>query len=648
LMKHSFIIFLLVLFSGCGIAQQQGSVSRRAERLFEEARERFEARDDAAAEELLLKALRADGNFIEACRMLAQIYYDRRQYPEAITYYSRALRADPEGNPDGYRLLAGLTFMNGEYERSLRLLDTFLAFPPEQVRNRDEALLLREKNLFAREAIRNPVPFRPENLGDSVNSDLNEYWPSLSVDEKMLIFTVMVPVPAGDERMGTRLQEDFYISTRTGDSWSRRKSAGPPLNTADNEGAQSITADGKSMYFTACNRRSGLGRCDLYHSELAGERWSSPRNLGLPVNTRYSEKHPSVSADGRVLYFSSDRPGGKGSYDIWMSVQSDGKWGVPVNLGDSVNTPGMEQSPFIHPDGQTLCFSSDGWPGMGQGDLFLSRLSGDGSRSRPVNLGYPINTRYDEVGLVINARGDRAYFSSDRHSGTDTDIYTFELPAEIRPVEVSYMTGRVYDSKNMKGLKALMQLIDLEDGELVMELSSAEDRGSYLIALPTDSEYALNVSAGGYLFYSEHFSFEGAHGVTDPFRKDIPMDRIGVGSRVVLNNIFFDVDSHALEPRSVAELKKVYEFLARHPGIGVEISGHTDDTGSSAHNLELSERRAEVVVRTLTGLGIDGDRLSWKGYGETQPVAENTTPEGRALNRRTELRIVRVGSPAGI
>ncbi len=616
--------------------------------MFEEARERFEARDDAAAEALLLKALRADGNFSEACQMLAQIYYERGQYPEAVTYYSRALRADREGNPDGYRLLAGLTFMNGEYERSLRLLDTFLAFSPEQVRNRDEALLLREKCQFAREAIRNPVPFRPENLGDSVNSALNEYWPSLSVDGKMLIFTVMVPDPAGDERMGTHLQEDFYISTRTGDSWGRRKNAGPPLNTADNEGAQSVTADGKSMYFTACNRRSGLGRCDLYHSELTGERWSSPRNIGSPVNSRYSEKHPSVSADGRVLYFSSDRPGGKGSYDIWMSVRSDGKWGVPVNLGDSVNTPGMEQSPFIHPDGQTLYFSSDGWPGMGQGDLFLSRLRGDGSWSRPVNLGYPINTRYDEVGLVINARGDRAYFSSDRHSGKDTDIYTFELPAEIRPVEVSYMTGRVYDSKNMKGLKALMQLIDLENGEVVMELESAADRGSYLIALPTDSEYALNVSAGGYLFYSEHFSFEGTHGVTDPFRKDIPMDRIGMGSRVVLNNIFFDVDSHTLDPRSVAELKKVYEFLVRNPGIGAEISGHTDDTGSSAYNLELSERRAEVVVRTLTGLGIDGDRLSWKGYGETQPVAENSTPEGRAQNRRTELRIVRVGSPGGM
>jgi len=647
-MKHSVIICLLVLFSGCGIAQQQGSVSRRAERLFEQARERFEARDDSAAEALLLKALRADGKFREACQMLAQIYYDRGQYPEAVTYYSRALRAAPEGDPDGYRLLAGLTFMNGEYERSLRLLDTFLAFSPEQVRNRDEALLLREKCLFAREAIRNPVPFRPESLGDSVNSALNEYWPSLSVDGKMLIFTVMVPDTAGDERMGTHLQEDFYISTRRGDSWSRRKNAGPPLNTADNEGAQSVTADGKSMYFTACNRRSGLGRCDLYHSELTGERWSPPRNIGSPVNSRYSEKHPSVSADGRVLYFSSDRPGGKGSYDIWMSVRSDGKWSVPVNLGDSVNTPGMEQSPFIHPDGQTLYFSSDGWPGMGQGDIFLSRLRGDGSRPRPVNLGYPINTRYDEVGLVINARGDRAYFSSDRHSGKDTDIYTFELPDEIRPVEVSYMTGMVYDSRNMKGLKALMQLIDLEDGEVVMELESAADRGSYLIALPTDSEYALNVSAEGYLFYSEHFSFEGTHGVTDPLRKDIPMDRIGVGSRVVLNNIFFDVDSHTLDPRSVAELKKVYEFLVRNPGIGVEISGHTDDTGSSVYNLELSERRAEVVVRTLTGLGIDGDRLSWKGYGETQPVAENSTPEGRALNRRTELRIVRIGSPEGM
>ncbi|HER09050.1 MAG TPA: tetratricopeptide repeat protein [Bacteroides sp.] len=641
-MKRSWIILILVIFGGCGIVRQQGSSSGRAAKKLEEARAHFEARNDAAAEESLRKALRADPDFADAYRMLAQICYDRGETEKAIAYYSRALRIDPEGNPDGYRLLAGLTYRNGEYERTLRLIDTFLAYPPESVTRRSEALLLREKSLFARDAIRDPVPFHPENLGDSVNSSLNEYWPSLSVDEQMLIFTVMLPNPAGDEQMGTHLQEDFFYSTRIGQAWSRRKNAGPPLNTPDNEGAQSVTADGNSLYFTACNRRSGMGRCDLYVSRKTGEGWSSPLNLGPPLNSRNSEKHPSVSADERVLYFASDRPGGKGSYDIWMSVSSNGTWGVPVNLGDSINTPGIEQSPFIHPDGQTLYFSSDGWPGMGQGDLFVSRLVENRAWSRPVNLGYPINTHHDEIGLVINAKGDRAYFASDRDPGRGTDLYTFELPREVRPVAVSYMTGRVYDAGNMKGLVARMQLVDLASQQVVTELESSPGEGAYLITLPTGSAYALNVSADGYLFYSGHFSFDGVHGHADPFRRDIPLERIEPGRSVVLNNLFFDTDSHTLKSRSVTELNRVYEFLVQYPGVSVEISGHTDDTGSFGYNQELSERRAGEVVSYLVGRGIDPERLMWKGRGEEEPVADNSTEEGRAKNRRTELKIIRI------
>ena len=318
---------------------------------------------------------------------------------------------------------------------------------------------------------------------------------------------------------------------------------------------------------------------------------------------------------------------------------------MPVNLGDSINTPGIEQSPFIHPDQQTLYFSSTGWPGMGQGDLFVSRKRGDGEWSTPVNLGYPINTHNDEIGLVVNAAGERAYFASDRNSGKGTDLYTFELPPESRPVMVSYMTGRVYDAGNMKGLGALMQLIDLETGEVVMELESSPDNGEYLVPLPTDSDYALNVNADGYLFYSDHFSFEGVHGRTDPFRRDIPMERIDVGSTVVLNNIFFDTDSHELKPRSVTELNKLYDFLVRHPEICVEISGHTDSTGTPGHNQELSERRAQAVAGFLISRGIAGERLIWKGYGETKPLADNRTETGRALNRRTELKVVRILNP---
>jgi outer membrane protein OmpA-like peptidoglycan-associated protein len=302
----------------------------------------------------------------------------------------------------------------------------------------------------------------------------------------------------------------------------------------------------------------------------------------------------------------------------------------------------MEQSPFIHPDQLTLYFSSNGWPGMGQGDLFLSRLNGTGQWSSPENLGYPINTYSDDIGLSVNASGNRAFFASDRDSARGTDLYTFELPERTRPFPVSYMKGRVFDVSTQMGLRARMQLIDIETEEVVMELESSSADGGFLLSLPTNREYVLNVTADGYLFYSAHFTFSRVTGELDAIRRDIPLERISEGSSVVLKNIFFDVDSHALRSSSVAELNKVASYLLAHPELEVEIGGHTDNTGSTTYNQELSQKRARAVVEYLTGHGVDPRNLKARGYGDTQPVGDNATEEGRARNRRTELKILKI------
>jgi len=623
-------------------AQYYSTGSKKAIKRFTQARKYFDQGDLAGAEEALKKTVKANEQFLEAYQMLAQLCLDQNRLEEAISWYSPSLEIDPEGNPEGYRLLAGLVLRTGDYKRCLQLTEKYLGFPQSSVKRRSEGELLRQNCLFALEAIEHPVPFEPENLGSSVNSEHSEYWPSLSVDEKMLMFTVMLPLsdPSGSGR--TRLHEDFFYSTREAEDWKARINAGPPLNTLDNEGAQSLTADGTILWFTACNRRSGQGMCDLYYSTWQNGQWSVPVNPGPPINTRYSEKHPAISADGRRIFFTSNRPGGSGSYDIWMAEKTLDGWGAPMNLGDSLNSPGLEQSPFIHPDQQTLYFSSDGWPGMGQGDLFLSRYREGLGWTEPLNLGYPVNTHNDEIGLSVNALGNRAYFASDRGEGNDTDIYSFEMPEAARPVPVSYMSGRVFDSRNLKGLKALMQLIDLRSGETVMELESRSGEGDYLISLPTDRDYALNVSAQGYLFYSEHFAFRGLFSVSEPQLRDVPLDRIDVGSVVILHNVFFATGSWELKEESRAELDKVRLFLSENAGIKVEIGGHTDDVGSAEDNLLLSEKRAQSVVNYLKDMGVEEQSLQASGYGESRPVDSNESEESRARNRRTELKITQV------
>jgi hypothetical protein len=637
------IAFLLALVCIQPLASQDyTSESKRAIRNFEKAREFFSQRQDEQAEEYLMKAVEIDTAFVEAWFMLAQIYLDKQETALAADYYLNGVRANPDENAAGYLKVAELKYQAGQYRQARQYLDIWRAHGFTDDRSADLSATLEENIDFSIRAVSNPVPFNPESIGEAVNTAQFEYWPSLSVDEQTIFFTVLGP-PNPELAPGRlKLQEDFFFARKDGNRWVDREYLGPPVNTNTNEGAQSITADGKYIFFTSCNRPDGHGpMCDLYYAGInASGNWTDPVNLGNVVNTSYSEKHPSISADGRVLYFTSNRPGGKGDYDIWMTSWNGDSWSAPVNLGDSINTPGTEQSPFIHPDQRSLYFSSDGWPGLGKGDVFVSRLDDEGNWSTPQNLGYPINTHNEEMGFVVNASGDKAYYSTNRRDGTDTDIYTFDMPEEVRPLPVSYISGRVYDARNMKGLGALFQLTDLETGAIVMESVSDPVEGDYFVSLPSGSSYAFNVSLPGYLFYSDHFEMDRVYGRMDPLRKDIPMEPIVQGKKIVLNNVFFDTDSHQLQRSSMVELDKIYELLMRNPGVSVEISGHTDNTGSPGYNMELSEKRAAEVVHYLQQKGIDAARLTARGYGETAPVADNTTEEGRALNRRTELKVL--------
>jgi hypothetical protein len=471
-------------------------------------------------------------------------------------------------------------------------------------------------------------------MGPSVNSENNEYWPCLTADENTLIFTRLIK----DSTSYPGYQEDFFICTRDKNGWSMAKNAGLPLNSPLNEGAQALSADGRLMVFTACGRKDGIGRCDLYFSTRTGDTWSLPKNMGEPVSTVSYETQPSLSADGKTLYFACDRPGGFGDIDIYVSTMDDQQhWSTPRNLGENINTKGRDWAPFIHPDNQTLYFASNEHLGLGGFDLFFSRRDSAGNWVKPVNLGYPINTAKDEFGLILNAAGNKAYFSSDKDSVNGRDIYTFDLYDEARPTEVSYLKGKVYDADTKAFLRASFELIDLKSNHVISHSFSDSLTGEFLVCIPAGRDYLLNVSKYGYLFFSDNFSLNDVFEISEPFIKDVPLQPVKVGKSVILKNIFFEFDSYVLKDESMIELDKLIQFLETYPTVKIEISGYTDNIGSDEYNITLSQQRAAAVAEYLMNSSIDDGRISHAGYGSSKPLTSNDSEEGRALNRRTEL-----------
>ncbi|HHB77987.1 MAG TPA: hypothetical protein ENK85_01985, partial [Saprospiraceae bacterium] len=452
-------------------------------------------------------------------------------------------------------------------------------------------------------------------------------------------------------------QEDFYISRKENGQFLPAV-AMDEINTDKNEGAQCISSDGRYLAMTICGRdRMSRGSCDIYFSEKKDGSWTDIKKMGTAVNSMKWDAQPSLSANGQAIYFASERPGGHGDRDIWVSYRDGaGKWGAPQNLGDSINTPGADQAPFIHPDGKTLYFMSDGHPGMGGGDLFFSKRLPNGQWSKAQNLGYPINDEGNQGALVVSLDGRKGYFAGTEKSVVDgdffggtIDIFEFDIPPSIRPDLVTYVKGQVLEAgpsgKKLTG--ALVELVDLSTGKPFLK-SVVDENGNFLAVLP-QGDYALNISKEGYLFYSENYALNQPSSFEKPFSlvaklKKIVIDPDKGGNDfpkkqqvVILKNVFFDSGSAHLKPSSGFELDHVAKMLKEAKELKMQINGHTDNVGSKADNLRLSEQRAKAVYDYLIQHGVDAKRLSYKGFGESQPIDSNDTEVGRSNNRRTEI-----------
>ncbi|HLN53925.1 MAG TPA: OmpA family protein [Lentimicrobium sp.] len=578
------------------------------------------------------KAIKADKNYIKAWLLAGDIHSLKGSKQQAIEDYKKAISIDSNFFIPAYYILANLLFDEGRYAESIMYYGKYANYP--KIREAEKARL--DKNMetakFRMDAFKNPVPFKPVNLGSNVNSKGYEFVNYISPDNERIYFTRRMVT-------GDRRDEQFFYCRRLTDStWTEAIDIGPPVNTEGDEGAMAVSPDGQYLFFSGCESINGFGSCDLYVSRLDGDTWEEPFNLGPVVNTPGWESQPSFSSDGKTLYFVSNRPGGYGGSDIWIThLLDNGEWSEPYNAGEIINTKEAERGPFIHPDAKTLYFSSNGHTGMGQGDIFFSVLD-NGRWSQPVNLGYPVNTKDDEITLIVDNQGNYAYYSSMMENGFGLqDIYMFELPKAAKPEKVSYIKGRVYDSITRQPLMAAIRLLDPVSGDTIISSNSNIRDGSYLLVIPSGNQYALNVEKDGYLFYSAHFNMIGENNFIDPFIKDIPLKPLKEGESIVLRNIFFATDSFNLLDASKAELDHLVRLLVNNKTLHIEISGHTDNVGSEEYNNDLSTKRAKSVYEHLVKSGIVPSRLRYKGYGYSKPLSDNTSEAGRALNRRTEI-----------
>ncbi len=580
------------------------------------------------------EALKRDDEFVEARLRLATAYKLTGQNDLALEELIKT--AATKGAPSEVQFTLGEGYWQaGKYNEAEQAMKAYLASSPRSRSMQDAANHILQSVQFAKSQLNNPADINTEALPSPINQFPLQYFPVLTADNNTILYTRRRGNSPADD-------EDLVISTWDGQEWSEPVSLSDSINSQYNEGTSTVSADGRTIIFTACQGRRTYGSCDLYISYKTGSDWSRPRNLGGTINSRYWESQPSLSADGRTLYFVSDRPGGRGSTDIYVSYKNgEGNWTDPVNLGPTINTAGDEVSPFIHANGKSLYFASNGLVGMGGQDIFLSELEA-GKWSTPKNLGYPINTFGDQVSLYVSADGNQGYYSVEEMTNgrlATSVLHSLNLPPYARvTAPTTYVKGKVLNAKTKEPLFAEVNLYNLATDSLVGSVKSDKIIGTYLVVLPAGSEYGLYVKQPGYLYKSLSFTVDSSRNT--PTEIDILLDPIEKGASTELSNVFFDTDKYELKPASKTELQQVVTLLQENPTITIEVSGHTDNVGAKEYNQELSENRAKSVKAFLERQGINPSRIKAVGYGMAKPRASNETEKGRKINRRIEILII--------
>jgi outer membrane protein OmpA-like peptidoglycan-associated protein/tetratricopeptide (TPR) repeat protein len=631
-MTKKFLLVFIGFFTFSLFAQ----ANKKCQALQDKAYADFQAGLFNEALSSIKKSIKCDPKSSTAYAIQAEIYETIKDSANAIKSHKMCIQTDTLYQ-SSYYYYAFYLFRMSRFDESLAALARYDKVPQmkdfDKTRDGASASMkgkvdrLRASIEMAKKDLGDLLKMEIQNMGEAINSPLNEYWPGMPINGNTFVFTRLV-----------NNQEDFYVAKLgLNGAWEKARFAPGKINTIENEGTNSVYFGSKEqlLFYTVCNQ-GGFGSCDLFYSEMSNDKWGERKNMGEVVNSPQWDAQPSVSGDGNKIVFSSARPGGMGGKDLWMTQKVIGAWTKPVNLGPSINTKLDEEAPFIHYDGVTLYFASNGHPGYGQHDIFMSRLSDDGSWTKPENLGKGVNTSQDDVGFYVDASAQKAYFASAREGGFGgLDIYSIKLIDKFKPKPVNYLLGKVIDKETKKPISARVRLVNLQSQKVIFQDSIS----TFLIPVNAGNNYALHSMAKGYMLDSRNFQPTEST-IDKPYIIEALLERIKTNQIVTLNNIFFDIDKYDLKPESDVELKTVLQLLTANPTMKIEISGHTDNTGSEVHNKELSANRATALKLYLEKLGIAPLRLIAKGYGASKPNESNDTEIGRAKNRRIEIRIL--------
>ena len=665
-LKKIFSLYLL-LISIISLSQEDAVCkdieNNKAKLLYKKGTDKKNKKEERMA--FLKQAIDLEPDYVEANYAFAQeriktLIYENGSFKQTEPYFKKVIEICPKYHSDPYYYLGYICYEDENWVETEKYLKEFLNFKVDDETKYNkfyDGFLYQAKQMlrfakFYNEIFKNPVPFDPHPL-NGICTERDEYLPIISPDDELILFTrkqlfveknSLVPIE--------KEQEIFSFSKRDKTTGNFEKGTNMPLpfNKTGSEGGATMSIDNKHLFFTVCKNEGGTqANCDIYFSDLINNLWSVPQKVVGINDPNYWDSQPSLASDGKTLYFCSNRNGGRGGVDIYKTIKNttSGIWSPPENLGPTINTNGNEMSPFIHSDFQTLYFSSDGHPGVGGNDIFIARKGNDDKWIEPKNIGVPINTTADDLGFFVSTDGHLGYFASNlpsRSNGKSIggyDIFSFELYKEVRPDEIAFFKGKI-DDNGSNGNKKFN--VEVKDAVTKKTTQATVDTatGEYMVIINTKAknDLIISVKKENFAFSSQLISKDSILN-SKPAKIDLKVDTIIVGQTYILNNIYYNTNSADLDPRSLIVIDEFVDFLKNNPTIKIDVYGYTDSQGDDKSNLALSTDRAFTVRDLLTNKGIDKKRLlTFKGFGASQPIADNNSPEGRAKNRRTEFVIV--------